>query len=68
MLQVFSNSMACGIKFYRENQNIESIKNSKETEKFTSVFYNLFDALNLKFPSEGIRNNSSDFKVPMFKY
>jgi len=58
--------MACGIKFYRENQNIESLKDSEETEKFTSVLNNLFDALNRKFPNEGIRNNSSDFKVCLY--
>lgn len=61
--------MTSGIKFYRENQNIESLKDSEETEKFTSVLNDLFDALNRKFPSEGIRNNSLDFKVClMFVY
>lgn len=55
--------MACGIKFYREHQNIESLKDSEETQEFTSVFNSMFDSLNRKHPKEGIRINSQDFKV-----
>lgn len=55
--------MACGIKFYREHQNIELLKESEETQDFTSIFNSLFDALNRKHPKEGIRINSQDFKV-----
>jgi len=50
--------MACGIKFYREYQNIELLKDSEETQDFTSIFNSLFDALNRKHPKKGIKINS----------
>lgn len=62
-MQVLSDSMAKAIQFYRENQNIDTLKNSEETEKFTLVFNFTFDALNRKYPAEGIRKNSKDFEV-----
>lgn len=55
--------MACGIKFYRAEQNIASLKDSEETEQFTLMINAMFDALNRKYPKEGIRINSSDFVV-----
>jgi len=55
--------MAKAIRFYRDNQNIDTLKNSEETEKFTLIFNSVFDALNRKYPAEGIRKNSKDFDV-----
>lgn len=55
--------MAKGIEFYRDYANIDSLKNSKQTQLFTERINNLFDVLNRKYPKEGIRKNSSDFKV-----
>jgi len=55
--------MAKAIQFYRENQNIDTLKNSEETEKFTSILNLAFDSLNRKYPAEGIRKNSKDFDV-----
>jgi len=55
--------MAKKIRFYRENQNIGTLKNSEEIEKCTLIFNSVFDALNRKYPAEGIRKNSKDFDV-----
>jgi len=41
-------------------------ENSLETEHFSNLFNNIFDALNRKFPAEGIRQNSEDFKEFIF--
>jgi len=60
---VFSESMANGIQYYREVQKLPNLKNSKETENFTVVLNQCFDALNRKFPAEGIKKNSNDFNV-----
>ncbi|CAH1731085.1 unnamed protein product [Aphis gossypii] len=61
--QIFSNSVAAGLKYYREYQKVPELENSLETENFSNLFNNIFDALNRKFPAEGIRQNSKDFKV-----
>lgn len=55
-------SMANGIEFYKK-KNIEGFKDSEETIKFTKLLNNMFDALNRKFPAEGIRKNSQDLQV-----
>jgi len=60
--KVLSQSMADGIKFYRESQ-CAGLNGSEETEEFTRLFNNCFDALNRKFPKEGVRKNSNDLKV-----
>lgn len=56
--------MAKAIHFYREHQHIEELKHSEETEKFTCIFNSVFDALNRRYPAEGIRSsNSKDIQV-----
>jgi len=55
--------MAKAIHFYREHQHIEELKHSEETEKFTSIFNSVFDALNRRYPAEGIRSSSKDIQV-----
>jgi len=54
--------MAMGLRFYRE-QDSEGLEDSSETELFTLQINNMFDALNRKFPAEGIRKNSKDLEV-----
>lgn len=54
--------IADGIKFYRENQ-CAGLGGSEETEEFTMLFNNCFDALKRKFSKEGIRKNSNDLIV-----
>jgi len=57
--------MAVGIQFYR-NRNEKNLIHSEETEQFTLLKNNLFDALNRKFPAEEIRKNSYDFEVFLY--
>lgn len=60
--------MAKGIIFYRDHEGIESLKDSHETQQFVEIFNKTFDALNRKYPAEGIRINSHDFDVCLFIY
>jgi len=53
--------MAKAIMFYSEH--IEELKHSEETENFTNIFNSVFDALNRRYPVEGIRSSNKDFKV-----
>lgn len=55
--------MADGIHYYREVQQIKSLKYSECTENWTRFLNNVFDALNRKFCAEGLRTDSNDFKV-----
>lgn len=54
--------MAVGIEYYRA-QNCNSLKDSLETQNFTIKINNMFDAMNRKFPAEGVRKNSQDIEV-----
>jgi len=54
--------MAAGIQFY-QSKNYKGFEDCEETIKFTLMMNSLFDALNRKFPDEGIKKNSSDLKV-----
>lgn len=56
--------MAARIKFYRR-RNERNLINSEDTEEFTIIMNNLFNAINRKFPAEGIRKNSKDFEVSL---
>ncbi|KAK8771340.1 hypothetical protein V5799_025417 [Amblyomma americanum] len=60
--QLFSRSVAVGLKFYREQQK-PGFEGTEGTESFTRRMNDLFDALNAKFPAEGIRKNSPQLKV-----
>jgi len=55
--------MAKGIEYYRCYEKVESLKNSEQTQLFTERLNQLFDALNRKFPAEGIKSKSNDFDV-----
>lgn len=61
-IQLFSNSVAVGLHFYRDREP-DIFKDSVETEQFTLMLNSLFDAMNRKFPKEGIKRNSHDLEV-----
>jgi len=44
-------------------KKIEGFKDCEDTIKFTKMVNNMFDAVNRKFPAEGIRKNSKDLEV-----
>lgn len=46
--------MVTGIEFFKRKQ-INGFGNCEETIKFTSLMNDLFDALNRRFPKEGIK-------------
>jgi len=54
--------MAIGIRFYRDRK-LKGLEDSLETEEFTLFLNNMFDALNRKFPVEGIKKHSKDLEV-----
>jgi len=54
--------MAVGIQFYRA-QECTGLNDSLETQEFTIKMNDMFDAMNRKFPAEGIRKNSKDLEV-----
>jgi len=57
--------MAKAIRFYRDHEKNEGLKDSIETENFTSIQNSVFDALNRKYTAEGIRKGSKDFDVSL---
>lgn len=54
--------MGKGIEFYKQ-KHYECFNDSEETVKFTYIMNYIFDALNRKYPVEGIRPNNNDLKV-----
>jgi len=54
--------MATGIRFYRDRK-LKGLEDSLETEEFTIFMNKMFDALNRKFPAEGIKKHSKDLEV-----
>ncbi|KAH6919924.1 hypothetical protein HPB50_029086 [Hyalomma asiaticum] len=60
--QLFSRSVATGLKFYRE-QRYPGFEDTQGTENFTLLMNNVFDALNAKCPVAGIYKNSPKIKV-----
>lgn len=60
--QVFSRSMASGIEFYR-NHGVRSLGGSEATQEFTLFRNNLFDALNRRFPREGVTKDGFDLGI-----
>ncbi|XP_025209026.1 uncharacterized protein LOC112604276 [Melanaphis sacchari] len=61
--QIFSNSMAKEIEYYRCHAKIKSLENSEHAQIFIERMNSLFDALNRRHPAEGIKHNSQDFDV-----
>lgn len=55
-------SVANGMEFYKKKK-YDCFNDAEDTIKFTIVVNNMFDALNRKFPAEGIRENSKDLEV-----
>ena len=54
--------MSIGISTYRERLT-EELEDSKPTELFSKYVNNLFDALNRRYPGEGIHPGSPDLDV-----
>ncbi|CAL8122648.1 unnamed protein product [Orchesella dallaii] len=60
--QIFSNSVASALKFYRECGN-PFFKGSELTEEFTRTINDLFDACNGRRIGQGLKPGSDKFKV-----
>jgi len=54
--------MANALEFYG-NRKCISLQGSEETQEFVKRFNDTFDALNRRDKNEGIKLNSTDFKV-----
>lgn len=54
--------MAKAIQFYK-NKNYDGFTGCEETIIFTEKINDIFDALNRKFPAEGIKKDSHDLEV-----
>lgn len=54
--------MVTGIELFKKKQ-ISGFDDCEETVNFTKIMNNLFDALNRRFPGEGIKKNSQDIEV-----
>jgi len=52
-------STAKGIEFYK-NKKYNGFNDSDETIKFTILMNNMFNALNRKYPAEGMKKYSRD--------
>lgn len=50
--------MAVGIEFYKK-KNYNCFQDSEETVKFTYIINALFDALNRRYPAEGIKKKAT---------
>lgn len=57
--------MVTGIEFFKRKL-VSGFENCEETIKFTSIMNDLFDALNRRFPREGIKKNSKDIEVLIY--
>ncbi|KAH8035469.1 hypothetical protein HPB51_005704 [Rhipicephalus microplus] len=59
---LFSRSTAVGLKLYREAK-VPGMEDSEGTETFTRMVNDLFDALNIKLPSRGVRRHSKEIQI-----
>ncbi|XP_077550724.1 uncharacterized protein LOC144163958 [Haemaphysalis longicornis] len=59
---LFSRSTAIGLHVYRE-EGTDVFQDTAETNAFTRMINDVFDALNAKLPKEGIRANSPKIQV-----
>lgn len=61
-VQLFSRGTAVGIRVYREAK-VAGLEDSEGTETFTRMLNDVFNALNTKLPSWGIRHNSKEIEA-----
>lgn len=61
-VQLFSRGAAIGIRVYREAK-VAGLEDSEGTETFTRMLNDVFDALNIKLRSRGIRQNSKEIQA-----
>jgi hypothetical protein len=59
--QIFSNSVADGLKYYKDKDDY--LKDCDVTILFTKKKKDLFDGLNRRHPAEAIRVSSKDLEV-----
>lgn len=60
-VQLFSRGAAIGIRVYREAK-VAGLEDSEGTETFTRMLNDVFDALNIKLRSRGIRQNPRRYR------
>lgn len=60
-VQLFSRGTAIGIRVYREAK-VAGLEDSEGTKTFTRMLNDVFDALNIKLRSRGIRRNSKEIQ------
>lgn len=61
LLQIFSKSMAHGLRFYKNF--LPELQNCDSTANFCEWINNLFDALNRNKSSSGVTIEDKDYKV-----
>jgi len=60
VIQLFSRSVSSGFEFYRKRGKLLG---SEQIQEFTSEMDSLFDTLNSRLPTEGLKLNSQGIKV-----
>ncbi|XP_043287495.1 uncharacterized protein [Venturia canescens] len=60
-VQVFSNTVACGLRFFQ--QYVPELKDCEGTAAFCEWINQMFDALNRKDDIEGMQPGNTDFKI-----
>jgi hypothetical protein len=60
--QLFSNSVADGLTFYKQ-QGAQQLQNADVSVAFVRRMNKLFDVLNAKLPMTGLRENSENMRV-----
>ncbi|KAG0420670.1 hypothetical protein HPB47_003359 [Ixodes persulcatus] len=61
-VQLFSHSTACGLKVY-QRLKYPGLEDCGGTVEFTKRINDVFDALNVKLPSRGIKEDSKEIKI-----
>lgn len=59
--QVFSNSVASGLRFYQKH--VPKWKDCEATISFCKWMNDMFDALNRRHPIDGVRVGNRDYRV-----
>ncbi|KAM7312928.1 uncharacterized protein ISCGN_009832 [Ixodes scapularis] len=65
--QLFSRGTSDGIRVYRQAK-VAGLEDSEGTETFTRLLNDVFDALNIKLPSRGIKRQSKEIQASMLSY
>lgn len=60
-VQLFSKTVADALRFYRTKMKERNLQNSGDTEEFSRVLNNLFDACNARGPRDGVKPGSDSY-------